>query len=464
MSSILSVYLFTLKVAAMSVLVAAGVGIPMAFFTSRRNFPGRRFILSLSAVPLCVPPLVIALGYVSFFGVNGTFNKIFHTHFAFLYSFTGIVLTQGFYNFPYITGVLTDVWTQLPPDQKNAARLLGAGESRVFFTVTLRQLAPTLAAACMPVFLFCFFSFMIVLLLSPPGVSTLEVEIFHSLRTTLHITQGLKLALLETVTTMGIMFLYLQLTKKSNFSSADIDFTISRNKIKPAELFALLPLIMLIVLFFFAPMISIFVSGAPKFKEVFTSQRFYLAAWHSLYVGAGTGLFCTVIGFAYSMGVKLSGKQGSAILQTIPMLPMAISSVVISWLAAVLFHRGSVLLLIILETLMYWPLAYRQIQSGINRISPQTVAAARLLSRNPLDSVLRVYVPACLPVLLSAFAFTFAMSLGDATMPLILSINNYDTLALYTYKLAGAYRFAQASACGGLIALITMIVVGVIKR
>ncbi|MCR4579567.1 MAG: iron ABC transporter permease [Treponema sp.] len=436
----------------------------MAFFTSRRNFPGRRFILSLSAVPLCVPTLIVALGYVSFFGVNGTFNKIFHTHITSLYSFTGIVIAQGFYNFPFITGVITDVWSQLPQEQKFAARMLGASEPRVFFTVTLRQLAGALAAACMPIFLCCFFSFMIVLLLSPPGVSTLEVEIFHSLRTTLNLTEGAKLAILETVTTMGIMFLYLQLTKKSQASSSDIDFAVRRKKLPPAELIFLLPLEILIFLFFLAPLISVFVSGAPKFAQVFSSPRFYSAALNSLYIGCCTGFFCTLIAFVYSMAVKLSGHQGSALLQTIPMLPMAISSVVISWTAAVIFHRGSVPLLIFLQTMMYWPLAYRQIQSGINRISPETVSAARLISRGPLDAVLRVYIPASLPVLLSAFAFTFATSLGDATMPLILSIRDFDTLALYTYKLAGSYRFDQASACGALIAFITMIVVGVIKK
>lgn len=460
----LGVYFFTLKVAAVSVAVAAAVGVPMAFFTSRRNFPLRRIILSLSAVPLCMPTLVVALGYVSFFGVNGTFNKIFHTHFTFLYSFWGIVLAQGFYNFPFVTGVLCDAWAQLPQEQKFAARMLGAGEWRVFLTVTLRQLSGALAAACMPVFLFCFFSFMIVMLLSPPGVSTLEVEIYHSLSTTLNIASGAKLAVLETATTMAIMFLYLFITKKSQISSAGIDFAARRTKIRGFELIVLLLLLALVILFFVAPFISVFVSGASKFGEVFSSARFWKSAVNSIGIGFATGFFCTAIAFAYSLAVKLSGRQGSAVLQTIPMLPMAVSSVVISWCAAVLFHNATVPLLIALQTLMYWPLAYRQIQSGINRISQESVSAARLISRGTLDSVLRVYAPSCLPVLFSAFAFTFATSLGDATMPLILSIKNFDTLALYTYKLAGSYRFAQASACGGLIALISVIVVGVVKK
>ena len=56
------------------------------------------------------------------------------------------------------------------------------------------------------------------------------------------------------------------------------------------------------------------------------------------------------------------------------------------------------------------------------------------------------------------FTLGFAVSLGDASMPLVLSIRNFDTLALYTYKLAGAYRFSQACACGGSVAAISMII------
>ena len=56
------------------------------------------------------------------------------------------------------------------------------------------------------------------------------------------------------------------------------------------------------------------------------------------------------------------------------------------------------------------------------------------------------------------------MSLGDATMPLVLSITNFDTLALYTYKLAGAYRFTQACTCGGIVAAISMLIFAIGKK
>ena len=53
---------FTVVQAGLSTLVAATVGLVAAFFTARRTVPFRRFLLSLAAVPLCLPALIMALG------------------------------------------------------------------------------------------------------------------------------------------------------------------------------------------------------------------------------------------------------------------------------------------------------------------------------------------------------------------------------------------------------------------
>ncbi len=453
-------YFYTLEIALLSTLVAAAAGIPMAYFTARRRFPGRRLLLSFSAVSLCVPSLIVALGYVSFWGMNGTVNRLFGTHFSFLYSTAGIVIAQGFYNVPFITGIVSEAWERLPHEQENAARLLGAGEVRILRTVTLRQLSGAIGAACIPVFLFCYFSFMIVLLFSPVGRSTLEVEIYHSIRTTLDVGSGAKLALLETVTAFAIVFAYSFVARRSQTTSSGVEYVPFERRGLGAggAWIAFLPLILLVLIFLIFPLGSVFVSGVGEAGKLLRGASFWNAALHSLECGVATGACCTLLGFAYSVWVKLGRRQGSVFLQTVPVLPMAISSVVISWGATMIFHRGNAALLVALQTALYWPIAYRQIQNGINRISYETDAAARLLSKGWFDSVVRIYLPACLPVLISAFAYCFAISLGDATMPLVLSIHNFDTLALYTYKLAGAYRFGQACACGGIVALLSMLI------
>ena len=459
-----STYFYTLEIALFSTLVSAAVGLPMAYFTARRRFPGRRLLLSLSAVPLCVPPLIVALGYVSFWGMNGLVNRLFGTDFSFLYSTAGIVIAQGFYNVPMIIGIVSDAWERLPREQENAARLLGAGEARILRTVTLRQLSGAIGAACIPVFLFCYFSFMIVLLFSPVGRSTLEVEIYHSVRTTLDLGAGARLALLETVTAFALVLAYSFLARRSQTSSSGLDYVPVVRRGIGSSLIIFLPLLFLIFIFLIFPLGSVFVSGAGEAGKLLKSASFWRATANSLGCGLATGACCTLLAFAYSLAVKLRRKQDRVLLQTLPVLPMAISSVVISWCATMIFRQGSPALLVALQTALWWPIAYRQIQNGINRIDYETDAAARLLSYGWFDSVVRIYLPACRPVLISAFAYCFAVSLGDATMPLVLSIRNFDTLALYTYKLAGAYRFSQACACGGIVAAISMIVFGLGKK
>ena len=364
-------YFYTLEIALLSTLVAAAAGIPMAYFTARRRFPGRRLLLSLSAVSLCVPSLIVALGYVSFWGMNGTVNRLFGTHFSFLYSTAGIVIAQGFYNVPFITGIVSEAWERLPHEQENAARLLGAGEARILRTVTLRQLSGAIGAACIPVFLFCYFSFMIVLLFSPVGRSTLEVEIYHSIRTTLDVGSGAKLALLETVTAFALVFAYSFVARRSQTTSSGVEYVPFERRGLGAggAWIAFLPLVLLVLIFLIFPLGSVFVSGVGEAGKLLRGASFWKAALHSLECGLATGACCTLLGFAYSVGVKLGRRQGSVFLQTVPVLPMAISSVVISWSATLIFHRGNAALLVALQTALYWPIAYRQIQNGINRIS-----------------------------------------------------------------------------------------------
>ena len=396
--------------------------------------------------------------------MNGAVNRFFGTDFSFLYSTTGIVIAQGFYNVPLIIGIVSDAWERLPREQENAARLLGAGEARVLRTVTLRQLSGAIGAACIPVFLFCYFSFMIVLLFSPAGRSTLEVEIYHSVRTTLDVRAGAKLAVLETVTAFAVVLAYSFAARKSQTTSSGVTYVPFIRQKPGRNIVIFLPLFFLLLIFLICPLLSVFVSGAGELEKLLKAASFWRATRNSLLCGLATGFCCTLSGFAYSVAVKLRRKQGNVLLQTVPVFPMAISSVVISWCATMLFRQGSPVLLVALQTALWWPIAYRQIQNGINRIDYETDAAARLLSGGWFDSVIRIYLPACRPVLISAFAYCFAVSLGDATMPLVLSIRNFDTLALYTYKLAGAYRFSQACACGGIVAVLSMIVFGLGKK
>ena len=153
----------------------------------------------------------------------------------------------------------------------------------------------------------------------------------------------------------------------------------------------------------------------------------------------------------------MKGKQQKVLFQLIPVLPMAISSVVTGWVLSLVFGGGNVVVLVLCQTLLFWPIGYKQIQNGMNQLTSDTQNAAFILSRGRLDCAMRFYLPSCRKVIFTAFCYCFAVSIGDATLPLVLAIPGFSTLALYTYRLAGAFRFNQACACAVLMIILSML-------
>lgn len=472
----------TLAIAFFSTLTAAAVGIGAAFFTANRSFPGKRFILSLSAVPLCVPSLIIALGFVAVFGINGTVNsiliKIFHLKKApltLLYSTAGIIIVQGFYNFPLVTAVVSSSWEALSPVKRDAARMLGANERRIFFTVTLYELSPAIAAACVPVFLYCFFSFMIVLLFGSPGSSTLETEIYRAARASLDFRTAAALALIETLCAMTVLFIYgarkgaagtetAERTKKDDAPPIGCA-PYEKNSTKIIEYAFAAVIAFLVALFFLAPLAGIAAGGFSaqggivSFIKIITSIGFKNALFGTCMTAPCTALLCVIAGFTYAAYIRLRDPLGkSEILGTLPMLPMALSSVVMGVGMTIAVRSASIATLVLAEAALAWPLAFRQIYASLCAVPQAAIDAGRMLSPVAPDTIFRIMIPSAKRGIVSAFGFCFAVSMGDTALPLVLSVPRFDTLSLYTYRLASAYRFSDACICGTILCALCALV------
>lgn len=477
---------YTLQQALCSMIIALLVGLPAAFFVARKNIPGRRLLLSCAAVPLCVPPLLVALGYVMFFGMQGVANRIASAVtgtqtpvFTFLYSFWGIVLAQGFYNFPLVMKTCADAWERLPAAEHEAAVMLGAGRFRVFRTVTLVQLLPAVASSGMVVFLYCFFSFVIVLLFGGVGTRVLEVEIYQAARSALDFRQAASLALIETITAFCVVLGYGRLERYSAESrGVSCGDGLNRTPLCSFGEYAGAVIMGGIILVFFAgPFFTIIFSAfaerstgylvsdalwkLPVSLEnitlLFSRTSFRTAFVNTVCTAAGSAALAVVAAIWYACMVRMKDPlRRSILLRTVPLLPMAVSSVVLGFGMTLLVRRGTPLLLIIMQASLSWPFALRQISVHMDRIPLATGDAARLLSPSRLDSVFRIYIPLCRPGIISAFGFCFAVSCGDTTLPLVLALPRFETLALYTYKLAGSYRFHEACACGLVLAALTL--------
>ncbi|MBR1723085.1 MAG: iron ABC transporter permease [Treponema sp.] len=475
--SLFSVSAFTVVQALCSTVIALVIGIVAAFFTAKRSFPFRDLLLSFSSLPLCFPAILLALGYVSFFGLSGTLNNFIKSLFGlqkapvtFLYSFFGIIIAQGFYNFPLVMGSVHDCWTGLPQRQEEAARILGAGEWRVFRSVTIYQLLPSILSSCMLVFLYCFFSFLIILLFGGISCTTLEVEIYKSLRATLNFSETARLACTETFLACLFVGFYVFLEQKSSLSRGT-SFYRKKNTEKISgsrQCFFAFCFFFLIILFFVAPLFSIFYNAFSSSRSLFTFSTFLRVVKmnsfskslvSTILTACATSTLCVIFAFFYSVFLRsFDTSRKIWFFRMLPMIPMAFSSVVTGAVIILLVKRGSYIHLVLAQFLLTWPLAFRQIHVALSKVSQETVDAAKILSQRQLDLIFRIYLPQSFRGILSAAGFCFAVSAGDTTLPLVLAIPKYTSLSLFTYRLASSYRFHEACAAGMILGLICTLV------
>jgi len=483
MGRIFAAFRFTLTEAFLSSIVAVAIGLPAAFLAARRDFPGRRALLALSGVPLCIPPMIIALAFVLFYGRQGylntflmKFGNLTEPPVTFLYSLAGVVIAHGFYNFPVVLRSVSQVWERLPEAEEDAAKLLGAGPFRIFRTITLPRLSGAILASSALVFLYCFFSFIIVLLFGGVGGTTLEVELYQAARSSFDFHLAGSIALVETVSALCIVVLYIYAQKKLSAGTAALMTARTRKKLSGVgEIFATVLYFAFILVFFIGPLASILVrsfmqngsgafSGALRFgtgawTTLFGRAGFLAALGTTLLVGMAVALLSSCAALFFALARSKRGFQGlrgdRSLSRIIPMSPLAVSSVILGFGWTLLVPRGNAFVLVLAQSAMAWPFAWTQIQGALDRIPQSVHDASMILSPGQLNRSFRVLIPLTYRGILSGAGFAFAISAGDASLPLVLSLTRFENLSLMLFRLVGSYRFSEACACAVVLALLS---------
>ena len=462
-SSFLHIFVFTLTHSFFSSLLAILVAVPLAFFCANRSFFGKQILLSLSSIPLTVPAIIIAISYILFFGNNGIFtivvSKIIGIRInSFLYSIFGIIIAQGFYNFPIAMRLITESWQKIPQNEKDCATLLGASPWFIFKTITLPYILPSILSSFLLIFLFCFFSFVIILLFGGVGISTIEVEIYKCINYLFDEKLGAKLCLCEFI--FGVLLLniysYFKTQTEINTNKIDINKNVTRIQGK-FERFSFTLLLIMVITFLLLPIASIFLYSfysvqydysslySLTFKawdNIIFSYTFYKALFNTLYVA----IFVVIISilatlfFSYIRIFYIT----SSYLDFLPFLPLATSSIMLGF-GWNMLNGGNVLTLIFTQSSLLWLFAYSQFQLSVAKVPKNLIEASLLLSKSKTLSFFKIILPLSYKGLLSGGAFIFAMSASDASLPLILGIENFNTLALQLFSYAETYRFSESA-------------------
>ncbi|MGA8845478.1 MAG: ABC transporter permease, partial [Nocardioides sp.] len=133
---------------ALTVLICAVVGTPLAWLLARVEFPGRSVLRALVVVPLVLPPVVAGVALSSALGRNGLIGGAVRdlTGYTIPFTTTAVVVAHAFVAMPFFVLAVEGAFRSTGAGYDAVAATLGAGRWTTFRRVTLPLALPGLLA------------------------------------------------------------------------------------------------------------------------------------------------------------------------------------------------------------------------------------------------------------------------------------------------------------------------------
>jgi spermidine/putrescine transport system permease protein len=164
----------SLTVAISAVAISAVIGTLMAIGLARYQFFGKKLFQGASYLPLIIPDISIAVATLVFLAVI-----------AMPLSLWTIVAAHVVFCLSYVALVVSTRLVNLNPHLEEAALDLGATPLQSLLFVLLPQLAPAIVSGCLLAFILSLDDFLIASFTAGDGATTLPMEIFSRIRTSI---------------------------------------------------------------------------------------------------------------------------------------------------------------------------------------------------------------------------------------------------------------------------------------
>lgn len=464
--------LFTLYQALLSTVLTVILGLPSALLFARYTFPGKRLLRTAFTIPFVMPTVVVAIGFLTLIGPRGILNVNLRDTFVLL------LLAHVFYNYAVVVRIVSSYLEGQATKLREAAAMLGSSTWQILFRVTLPLAMPALLAAATLVFIFCFTSFGVILLLTPsPEFRTLEVEMYHLTSRLLDLKGSSVLVILQLVIVAVLTFVYTRLQARLSVSLTN------KRPLETPKGFAKILIFLNFLIFFFlilSPLLALSVGAftvdghVPRlehFRSLTEAPRTIgfagagQAMFNSLRFALSSTALSLLVGFAFAYAVVRGNWKW---LDGLSLLPLATSAVTLGlgYLLAFPFLRTNPWALTLAHTLMAFPFVTRSLLPALRSLPKNLVGAAATLGASPFKILSKVELPLLLPSLITASSFAFAISLGEFGATLVLQSERFATLPLAIFDRLGrpgAESYGAALALAFILMMVTAAVMVVLE-
>lgn len=434
---------------------SVGIGLPLAWLTTRSDLPGRRWWTVLSIVPLVIPSYVGGYAIVAAFGPRGALQTLLEplgvTRLPDLYGFPGAALALTLFSFPYVVLSVRGALVRLDPAYEEVSRSLGRGRWATFFGVTLPQLRPAVTAGALLVALYSLSDFGAVSLLQ---FDSFTRAIYVQYRASFDPTLAAVLALMLVACTVTLLLLESRLRGRARYHRSGGGAVRPVRPIRlgawrwPALLFVLLITVLSVVV----PVATIafwLVRGAAAGEPL----NFVVGATLNSMLASGLAAALAVLASIPVAVLAVRRRDAiAAFIERATYVGFALPGIVIG--LAFVFVAARYLpwiyqtlpLLLLAYLVRFTPEAVGVTRASLLQVSPRVEEVARTLGHSPGRVLRDVTLPIMRPGLVAAFALVFLTTMKELPTTILLAPTGFDTLAVRIWSATSEGFFARAAA------------------
>jgi iron(III) transport system permease protein len=428
-----------------------GLAVPLAWLTARTDLPFRRVWTILLGLPLAIPSYVGAFTIVAALGPRGILRDALEPlgveSLPRIYGFFGAWLTLTLFTFPYVLLPVSTAIRNIDRSLEEAARALGRGRVRTFFSVTLPQLRPSIAAGGVLVALYVLSDFGAVSLLRFDSLS----RIIYVRYTTFDRGGAATLAAMLVALSVAVITAETALRGRGRYHPSASH--------RPAQLVRLgfwrwpaLSFCAAVVGASVALPVSVIlywlVRGINAGEAISGIGE---AGWNSAYVAAIAAAVAAAAALPVA-GLSVRYRSpASWLIEKAAYSGYALPGITIA-LALVFFAANyapwvyqSLLMLTFGYLVRFLPQAVASARSAFEQVDPATALAARGLGKGRWTVFGRITLPQILPGVASGGTLVFLTVMKELPVTLLLSPIGFETLATRVWSATSQAFFARAA-------------------
>jgi len=475
-----------------SAAIAVLLAVPMAWAVSRTDMPGKGFTWAVVLGAFIMPPYLGAVGWILLAGPNSGFvNRFWQwltgsegTLFN-VYSFEGLALVIALHSFPLVFIFVKAALDLVSSEMEDAANILGAGTWTAMRKVTLPLVWPSILGSFIIVFLETIALFGTPAILGIPArINVVTTQLWQFFEYPVRVEVAAAYAMPLLLVTIGLIAVQkLLLARKAFVSQTGKGGERRMIRLGPwrwamfgwcalvGALSVAMPLLVLLQASFakaWGRGISLDNLTLRNYHLlIFEHEMAMTSIWNTIWFSAAAATAAVLIALLVAYIVNRRLMPFGEVLGFLAMAPFVIPGIVMAigfyaaYASPPLALYGTAALIIFAFTARFLPIAYANSSAAIRAVHPEMEEAARILGSGRLQAVSRITAPLLRKALLGGWLIVFIVASRELSAAIFLVGPRTRTMAVLLYDLSEAGNFEVLAAFGGLLLLITLVLVGI---